>query len=340
MIRFPAEWEPQSAVMIAWPQPGGDFTNLAEVETTYRFIADTISHYQPLIILCRSPDHQHQVKDNLSVNDNIYFVTADYNDIWLRDTIFLTVENDNRACLLDFNFNGWGNKYPHQSDNYLNRQLLQHPIFYNLPCQQIDFVLEGGSIESDGHGSLLTTENCLLNPNRNPDFNRYAISRILENKLGCERILWLQQENLAGDDTDAHIDTLARFCNEKTIAYTACDDPNDPHFHSLTNLRHQLEVLTTRDGSPYQLIALPLPKAVFDDKGRPLPANYANFLMINHAVLVPVYDDEADEIALNRLSQCFPEREIIPVPCLPLIQQYGSLHCMSMQFPASLELAL
>ena len=340
MIRFPAEWELQAAVMIAWPQTGGDFKNISDVEASYRFIAQTISQYQPLLILTGSQIQQQLIKDSLPHNDNIFFIEADYDDIWLRDTIFLTVEKDNQAWLLDFQFNGWGHKYPHQADNRLNRQLLQHPIFQGLPCRHIDFVLEGGSIEPDGQGSLLTTENCLLNPNRNPDYNRYSISRILENELGAERILWLQQDPLAGDDTDAHIDTLARFCKPETIAYTACDDPADPHFDGLAGLRHQLEVLTTPDGAPYQLIALPLPQPVFDDEGRPLPANYTNFLIINHAVLVPVYGDAADEIALNRLSQCFPERDIIPIPCLPIVHQYGSLHCMSMHFPASLKLAL
>ncbi len=340
MIRFPAEWESQSAVMIAWPQPGGDFKNLDDVEASYRFIAQTISQYQPLIVLCGSASHRHHIEDSLPDCENIHFIIADYDDIWLRDTVFLTIESNHQACLLDFQFNGWGDKYPHKSDNQLNRQLLQHPIFQKSPCRQIDFVLEGGSIESDGRGSLLTTENCLLNPNRNPDYNRYSISRILEKELGCDRIFWLRQEPLAGDDTDAHIDTLARFCNQETIAYTSCDDPVNPHFDSLTSLRQQLAQLTTASGAPYQLIALPLPQAIFDDEGRPLPANYANFLIINNAVLVPVYGDVADELALSRLSRCFPERDIIPVPCLPIVHQYGSLHCMSMHFPISLELAL
>jgi len=310
MVRYPAEWEPQSATMIAWPEADGDFKNLSEVEAS------------------------------LPHNKNIYFINAQYDDIWLRDTVFLTVEHDQQACLLDFQFNGWGNKYPHQNDNQLNRQLLQHPIFQGLNCRHIDFVLEGGSIESDGQGSLLTTENCLLNPNRNPDYNRYAISRILEKELGCEKVFRLQQECLAGDDTDAHIDTLVRFCGTETIAYSACDNPANPHFEGLKSLRHQLESLTTREGKPYQLIALPLPQPVFDDEGRPLPANYANFLILNHAVLVPVYGDPSDEIALSRLSQCFPDRDIIPVASLPIVHQYGSLHCMSMHFPASLELNL
>ncbi len=340
MIRFPAEWEPQAAVMIAWPKPDGDFTNLPDVEASYRFIAQTISHYQPLIILHGSQSQRAHIEAGLPDSNNIYFIQADYDDIWLRDTVFLTIEQNGQARLLDFQFNGWGDKYPHRNDNQLNRQLLQHPLFQGLDCRHIDFVLEGGSIESDGCGTLLTTEHCLLNPNRNPDYNRYAISRILEKELGCDRILWLQQKELAGDDTDAHIDTLARFCSPETIAYTACNDADNPHFEELEKLRHQLEVLTTPDGAPYQLIALPLPEPLYDDEGRPLPANYTNFLLINHALLAPVYGDPNDEIALNRLSQCFPERDIIPAPCLPIVHQFGSLHCMSMQFPASLTLAL
>ncbi|WP_198245104.1 agmatine deiminase family protein [methane-oxidizing endosymbiont of Gigantopelta aegis] len=340
MRRFPAEWEPQSAVMIAWPHSEGDFNNLAEVEDSYSLIAQTISHYQSLIILCRDAAHQQHIEQLLNTTTQTHFIQANYDDIWLRDTAFLTIEEDRQARLLNFRFNGWGNKYPHTADNQLNQQLLQHPIFSGLSCQHIDFVLEGGSIESDGITTLMTTENCLLNPNRNPDYNRFAISRTLENHFGCEKILWLQQNNLAGDDTDAHIDTLARFCSPEIIAYSTSDTPDDPHYPGLQKLRQQLETFTTASGKPYQLVALPLPAPIYDDNGQRLPANYANFLIINHAVLVPVYGDRNDEIALSRIAQCFPERDIIPIPCRPIVHQYGSLHCMTMQFPATLELAL
>ncbi|WP_305907164.1 agmatine deiminase family protein [Methylomarinum sp. Ch1-1] len=340
MIRFPAEWEPQSAVIIAWPHPDGDFVNLQAVENSYRFIAETISRFQPLLIVCKDLRHRQHINSLLSDAEAISFIQADYNDIWLRDTVFLTIEDQGQARLLNFRFNGWGNKYEHGADNALNRNLLKHAIFQGLPTSDIDFVLEGGSLESDGQGTLLTTANCLLNPNRNPGMDQQAISRQLEKTLGAERILWLQQSNLAGDDTDAHIDTLARFCSADTIAYSACEDSADPHYASLKQMETQLRSFRTCAGEPYQLAPLPLPQAIYDDDGQRLPGNYANFLIINGAVMAPVYDDPMDDVALARLTECFPEHDIIATPCRPLIHQYGSLHCMTMQFPAIVDLKL
>lgn len=338
MIRFPAEWEAQSAVIIAWPHATGDFTNLEAVEASYRFIAATISRFQPLMIICKNDDHQHHIESQLEGKEQITFIHADYNDIWLRDTVFLTVEQDGKAELVNFRFNGWGSKYEHSADNALNHKLLQHDSFKGLRAKDVDFVLEGGSLESDGRGTLLTTANCLLNPNRNPSLNLHGITRQLEKHLGAERILWLEQSNLAGDDTDAHIDTLARFCREDTIAYTICEDSDDPHYAELKQMEAQLQALRTNAGEPYNLVPLPLPRPIYDEDDRRLPANYANFLIINDAIMAPVYDDPMDQVALKRLSECFPGREIIATPCRPIVHQYGSLHCMTMQFPATLDL--
>lgn len=340
MIRFPAEWEAQSAVMIAWPHASGDFTNLEAVEGSYRFIATTISRFQPLLIICRDEEHQQHIETILDGNDRITFIKADYNDIWLRDTVFLTIENNGKAELQNFRFNGWGNKYEHSADNALNNRLLQHDAFKGLRSRDIDFVLEGGSLESDGQGTLLTTANCLLNPNRNPNLNQHGITRQLEKHLGADRILWLEQNNLAGDDTDAHIDTLARFCSKDTIAYTACEDSDDPHYDELKQMEAQLQALRTASDEPYKLVPLPLPKPIYDEEDQRLPGNYANFLIINGALMVPVYDDPMDQVALDRLAECFPDREIIATPCRPIVHQYGSLHCMTMQFPATLDLKL
>lgn len=341
MIRFPAEWETQSAVIIAWPHLSGDFTNLPAVEDTYHFIATTISRFQPLVIICKDGEHQQHIQTQLGRNDNIHLVQADYNDIWLRDTVFLAMEWEHPKAsvqLLNFRFNGWGNKYPHAADDALNLALFAHPIFKGHPTATLDLVLEGGSVESDGQGTLMTTKNCLLNPNRNPDLSEAAIAGQLQNYLGVKRILWVEQSNLAGDDTDAHIDTLARFCDANTIAYTACEDSEDPHFLSLKNMETQLYTFKTASGDAYQLVALPMPKPIFDEHGQQLPANYANFLIINGAVLVPIYDDPMDAVALERLAACFPHHEIIATPCRPLVHQYGSLHCASMQVPAFVKL--
>ena len=341
MIRFPAEWEPQSAVVIAWPHASGDFTNLSAVEDSYHFIATTIIRFQPLIILCKNGEHQQHIQSLLPSNANLHFIQTDYNDIWVRDTVFLSVEWDHpkfSVQLLNFRFNGWGNKYNHEADNNINLNLFAHPIFKGHPTATLSLVFEGGSIESDGQGTLMTTRNCLLNPNRNPELSEQAIASQLLNYLGAKRILWVDQDNLAGDDTDAHIDTLARFCDANTIAYSACDNSEDPHYQSLKNMEAQLKAFRTADGQPYRLVALPLPQAIFDEHGEPLPANYSNFLIINGAVMVPVYDDPMDAVTLERLASCYPNHEIIATPCRPLVHQYGSLHCASMQIPATVKL--
>jgi agmatine/peptidylarginine deiminase len=333
MIRFPAEWEKQSAVLIAWPHKLGDFRNLQAVEQSYCFIADTISQHQRLIIVCHDDSHQQHIRDLIGHNDNIDFIQATFNDIWVRDTVFLSVENNGQPLLLNFTFNGWGEKYPHHDDNALNHKLLPAPPFAGATHLDIDFILEGGSVESDGIDTILTTRQCLLNPNRNKGLSQQDIEQRLLQYFGAKRVLWIDQENLSGDDTDAHIDTLARFCSANTIAYTSCEDTKDPHYASLKNMEAQLQALRTQAGAAYQLIPLPMPQPIHDEDGLRLPANYANFLIINDAVMVPVYDDPMDTVALERLAGCFPEHKIIATPCRPLVHQYGSLHCMTMQFP-------
>ena len=341
MIRFPAEWEPQSAVVIAWPHASGDFANLSAVEDSYHFIAMNISRFQPLIIICKDGEHQQHIQGQLLDCQQLHFIQADYNDIWVRDTVFLSLEWSHpkaKLQLLNFRFNGWGGKYPHAADNALNLALFAHPLFKGQPNASLDLVLEGGSIESDGQGTLLTTKNCLFNANRNPALSEQAIAYQLQNYLGAKRILWVEQEHLAGDDTDAHIDTLARFLNPNTIAYSSCDDQDDPHYQGLKNMEAQLQAFTTESGEPYRLIPLPLPKPILDEQNQRLPANYANFLFINGAILVPAYDDANDKVALERLGDCFPNLEIIATPCRSLVHQYGSLHCASMQIPAFVTL--
>ncbi|MBS3965112.1 MAG: agmatine deiminase family protein [Methylomonas sp.] len=341
MIRFPAEWEAQSAVVIAWPHESGDFTDLAAIETAYQTIADTISRFQALIVICRDAEHQSRIQSQLKNQANIHFIAAAYDDIWLRDTVFISLQWQHPKAslqLVNFRFNGWGNKYPHAADDALNLALFAHPAIKGQPTATVNLVLEGGSVESDGQGTVMTTKNCLFNPNRNPMLTQEQITGQVMRYLGAKRILWVEQDNLAGDDTDAHIDTLARFCDTQTIAYTSCDDAEDAHYTSLKAMEAQLQAFRTVDGNPYRLVALPLPKPIFDDQGRRLPANYANFLIINGAVLVPTYGDAMDAVALQRIAACFPGREAIAVPCLALVQQYGSLHCASMQIPAFVKL--
>ncbi len=334
MTRLPAEWEAQSAVLIAWPHASGAFSDhLASVEQTYSIIAETISEYQNLIIVCRDTEHRAHIQRQLGNGKRIFFVSAVVDDIWVRDTAFLTIDKEQELTLLNFCFNGWGRKYAFMSDNALNHALLNAELFHGHSYADLDYILEGGSIESDGKGTILTTRQCLLNPNRNSGLTQKAIERRLAEYFGAVRVLWLDQKNLAGDDTDAHIDTLARFCSVDTIAYTSCKNPDDLHYASLKNMQNQLEELRTLDGDPYHLVPLPMPEPIYNEDGQRLPANYANFLIINQAVLVPIYDDAMDALALERIANCFPERKVIAIPCRPLVHQYGSLHCMTMQFP-------
>jgi agmatine deiminase len=256
------------------------------------------------------------------------------NDTWARDFGPITVIFNNQPVLLDFGFNGWGLKFPANHDNLISKRLKeQGALVPNL--KTIGLVFEGGGIESDGLGTILTTSNCLLSPNRNPQLDRSEIEQAMASTLGALRVLWLNHGWLAGDDTDSHIDTLARICPDNTIVYQACDNPLDEHFQELKLMEGELKSFTAPDGSSYRLVALPWPKARFDDQAHRLPATYANYLVINGAVLVPTYaDPENDQKALDVIGQVFPGREVVGIDCLPLIEQHGSLHCVTMQLPA------
>lgn len=336
---LPAEWEPQDGVLLTWPHAHSDWAPLLpEVEPVFIEIARQIALREQVIISCYHDAHVDHVRRRLEqagVNlkrAHLYIVPS--NDTWVRDHGPITVYQNNVPTLLDFTFNGWGGKFKADLDNQVTRHLHSLGAFGVTAMQTLDMVLEGGGIETDGAGSLLTTESCLLSPQRNPNLNKHQIEECLKTLLGMERVLWLKHGQLAGDDTDGHIDTLARFCDEQTITYVACDDPRDEHYVELQAMQAELKALRTREGKPYRLVPLPWPQAKFSDDGKRLPASYANFLIINGAVLAPTYDDPADAEVLVRLRTCFPDREVIDIPCLSLIKQYGSLHCVTMQLPA------
>ncbi len=337
---LPPEWSPQSGVMIAWPHAHSDWQNiLPEVEPVYTQLTYEIACREKVLVACWDDAHAIHIK-NLLIDaqveiQRVVLHKVRSNDTWTRDYGPLTVLEQGKLRLLDFIFNGWGNKFSAPLDNQVTRHIHAAGAFGATPLSTIDLVMEGGSIEVDGHGSLLTTENCLLAPTRNSSLNRAQIETQLRAWFGVDRILWLRHGHLEGDDTDSHIDTLARFCDPHTIAYVACDDPDDGHYIELQLMEDELRAMRDHRGQAYRLAPLPWPAAKYDaEDGRRLAASYANFLIINGAVLVPTYDDAADQEALRRLQQCFPKREIIGVPCLPLIRQNGSLHCITMQLPA------
>jgi agmatine/peptidylarginine deiminase len=263
----------------------------------------------------------------------VRFVPAEYDDTWLRDSGPISLRDGNGFRLLDFRFTGWGGKFEASRDDQLIQHLAESGTFLNSARQPIDFSLEGGAIETDGEGTLLSTWQCLCE--RHPTASREEITRKLASWLHQDRVLWLDHGYLEGDDTDAHIDTLARFAGPDAIVFQACDDPADSHYAELKAMADEIAALRTRGGKPYRLFPLPWAKPIVDE-GRRLAASYANFLIINGAVLMPAYGDEADSRAQVVLAEAFPDREVIAVPCRPLIWQNGSLHCITMQLPAGL----
>ncbi|MDN6318412.1 MAG: agmatine deiminase family protein [Marinobacter sp.] len=338
---LPAEWAPQSAVLLTWPHPGTDWAGIIdEVEPVFLAIARSILRFEHLVISCEHVIRLQDLERELNtwaaqqgLKGRVHAVPAPANDTWARDHGPITVFVDEEPKLLDFRFNAWGGKFPWEKDDALNRHLANYGVFGTNPMQSVDFVLEGGSIESDGEGTLLATSECLLTPTRNASMDRGAIEQLLSETLGTDRVLWLNHGYLAGDDTDSHIDTLARFCAPGHICYVACPDVADEHYSALAAMEEDLKDFRQRDGSPYKLTALPWPDAVLDNDGERLPATYANFLIINGAVLLPIYDVSQDEDAIRILAEIFPTREIIPIKCRPLLKQRGSLHCATMQIP-------
>ncbi|RQW77462.1 MAG: agmatine deiminase family protein [Geobacter sp.] len=332
--RLPAEWEEQDGVLIAWPHESTDWhPHLDVVEPVFTEIVARISHREMALVVAPDPERVRKQLVAAGVElEKVRLYRLDTNDTWARDFGPVTVEEDGQPVLLDFGFNGWGLKFPAFLDNQATRALHQAGAFGAAPLETPGVILEGGSIESDGSGTILTTAECLLNPNRNPHLSRQGIESLLSGILGAEHFLWLENGYLAGDDTDSHIDTLARLCPDDTIAYVRCDDAADEHYLALLAMEKELRRFRTRGGKPYRLIPLPWPTPKFDGEQR-LPATYANFLVINGAVLVPTYRDRKDTSALKAVGEAFPGREVIGVDCLPLILQHGSLHCVTMQMP-------
>jgi agmatine deiminase len=335
--QLPPEWYPQSGVLLTWPHTHSHWRDLiASIEATFIDLARAIAQYETVAISCFDNSHHQHVqrllKESGARMEHVQLHVVPSNDIWVRDHGPLTVLRNGSPLLLDFKFNGWGEKWPYQLDNAVTAHLHQQGVFGATPREAIELILEGGSVEVDGEGTLLTTSQCLLDPLRNPRFDRPSLEEFLSAQFGLNRILWLDHGHLLGDDTDGHIDTLARFCDAHTIAYVQCERRDDPHYEPLQAMERQLRTFTDYQGNPYRLVPLPLPAAQYKGNER-LPATYANFLIINGAVLVPTYKDPLDQVALERIASCFPGREVVGIHAVPIIQFYGSLHCVTMQLP-------
>ena len=340
-FRFPAEWESQSAILLAWPHAGTDWAErLGQVEETYIALVAAITRFQSVLLCVADEDVEAYARARLASAridmGRVRFATVAYDDTWLRDSGPITLVGRDGFRLLDFRFTAWGGKFESGQDDRLIERLHEAGNFLNSDRQPIDFALEGGAIETDGVGTLLTTWQCLHE--RHPDASREALTTRLVGWLQQDRVLWLEHGSLEGDDTDAHIDTLARFAPDDAIVFQACDDPADSHYHELQAMAAEIGLLRTRDQQPYRLFPLPWPQPILD-QGRRLAASYANFLVINAAVLVPAYGDPADGVAAEVIARAFPGREIVQVPCRALIWQNGSLHCLTMQLPDGLVTA-
>lgn len=335
---MPAEWHKQGVVQLTWPHAATDWQPILEaVSRCYIEMTKVLSTRVHIIIVTPEPAHiRLLLEEALSMRElaRISFCKAPTNDTWARDHGFITLLAPDGPHLLDFKFNGWGEKFLANLDNEICRRMSEQNILKGTYESHLDFVLEGGSIESDGMGTIMTTSKCLLAPHRNQPLTKEQIEERLLDSLHAKRVLWLDYGYLAGDDTDCHIDTLARFCPNDTIAYVQCTDKNDEHYADLTKMETQLKGFRTLQGDPYRLIPLPMAKAAFDEDGNRLPATYANFLITNGAVLMPTYGNPGtDTQAKQQIQEAFPNHEIIGIDCQPLIIQHGSLHCCTMQFP-------
>ena len=336
MRYFPPEWHKQRAILMAFPHKNSDWSNdLQSAYSIFVKIASAISFKEKLIILIPE-DEREKIKNFFCIQDKITFLNYETNDTWIRDFgPICTYENGNRV-INDFIFNAWGEKYEFEKDNLVNEFLYKNYIFYPSKLKKIDFVLEGGSIDSDGAGTILTTSKCLLNKNRNKEYSKEKIEEILYKTLGADRVLWLNYGFLEGDDTDSHIDMLARFVSRETIVYVKCENKDDLHYEELSKMEEELQNFRQKNGAPYNLVPLPLPKPIYKD-GKRLPASYVNFLITNHAVILPIYKDENDKKVINIFKELFPKKEIIPLDSRRLIEEGGSIHCSTMQIPYKVE---
>ena len=331
-----AEWESCEFILLALPAEHTDWNYiLEEAQEQYRrLVAAFTGAGHHCVVLAPDREYGERILKGCG-EDRITIIETPYNDTWTRDYGPISVIRGERDRALDFGFNGWGLKFASDRDNLVNLRLKDK--FVILPesyRNERDFILEGGSVESDGRGTILTTTECLTSPNRNGGKTKGELNYILSERLGAEHVLWLDYGHLAGDDTDSHIDTLCRLAPDNTILFTGCRNVDDEHFEDLLKMRAQLSLFRNLEGDPYNLVELPFPDPIFDENGERLPATYANYLVTPAHIFMPVYGQAAnDDLACRMVRIAFPEHEVIPVDCTTLIKQHGSLHCATMQIP-------
>ena len=336
---LPAEWEEQECVQLTWPHKDTDWAPyLDDIYEMFVNMAKAIAEREKLIIATPHPEEvEAMLYPYLSekAKENTKIALCPSNDTWARDHAPITLRNreNGELKMLDFKFNGWGEKFAADKDNEIGRRLKADNILTAEMEDNLDFVLEGGAIESDGKGTIFTTSQCLMAPHRNQPMTQQEIEEELKKRLRAERIVWLDHGNLQGDDTDGHIDTIVRIAPDDTILYMGCDDKEDEQYEDLKAMENQLKALRKDGGEEYRLLKLPSPEAIYDD-GERLPATYANFLIINGAVVYPTYRQPKNDAEAERiLKMAFPEHEMIAVDACAAIRQHGSIHCLTMQYP-------
>lgn len=331
--RYLAEWECDGPILLALPHEESDWAGiLPEALNQYKRILTALdSHGESVWLLVPDMEWAKSVLADCNFS-NVRFLEIPTNDTWTRDYGPIAVERHGRLRALDFGFNGWGLKFAADKDNLVNMRMSEHSFLtLGLYRNLRHLILEGGSIETDGRGTLLTTSRCLLSPNRNGGGTKGEIGEMLSRELGVDHILWLDYGALDGDDTDSHIDTLCRLAPGNTIIFTGCRDMDDPQFEELLHMRAQLSMFRNAMGEEFNLLELPLPDAVYDEEGNRLPATYANYLITPRAIYIPTYGQpDKDRLACQTIRVAFPDHEVVPVECLTLIKQHGSLHCSTM----------
>ncbi|MEA3186666.1 MAG: agmatine deiminase [Chthoniobacter sp.] len=336
--RMPAEWEPHAATWLSWPRREGiSFPDsYAAVLPALAKMVDALADSEPVCINVRDADEEQMVREQLKANrsrsEHARFFHIPTNEPWCRDhgPIFLTRAGDPKLAVVDWDYNAWGWKYPPFDFDDEVPTLVAERL--GLPVYKPGMVLEGGSIEVNGRGTLLTTRSCLLNPNRNPDLTKKNIEKMLKDFLGVRKILWLG-DGIEGDDTDGHVDDLTRFVGPSTVLTAVEEHEDDANYEPLQENLAKLKEMKTEDGSPLLVNVLPMPCKVAR-QGQRLPASYANFYIANKVVLLPVFGDACDAWAASVLQTAFPQRKVVSIDCRELIWGLGAFHCLTQQQPA------
>ena len=334
--RMPAEWEPHDATWLSWPHREGiSFPDAYdEVMPIFIRMVDALRGSEKVRINVMDHDHEHDVRFTLKDVDiaHVEFFRIATNEPWCRDhgPIFILRNDEPRLAIVDWDYNAWGGKYPpYDLDEVVPTKVAEK---LKLPVYYPKLILEGGSIDVNGAGALLTTTSCLLNPNRNTNHSKAEIEQTLRDYLGVSQVIWLG-DGIEGDDTDGHVDDITRFVAPKTVVTALEKDPRDPNYDPLQKNLEILQAVRFSDGSPLEMLTLPMPPRI-EREGRRLPASYANFYVANKVLLLPVFGVPADRKAASVLKKCFPGRKIVPIDCRALVWGLGAFHCLTQQQPA------